>query len=102
MPGPQIGNTSDPDWTAFKLDRMRLIFQNRDAHALHSLCDALAVVPPVVIAQNADDAQRRLQSFQDISDWLWFDELTTYNALNYEIAGDDNQIGMLSVCLIDH
>jgi hypothetical protein len=47
-----------------------------------------AIEPPVVIAENCDDSQRRTQSGEFVRNRFWRHELSTEDALNNEVTED--------------
>jgi hypothetical protein len=64
------------------LNLMSLILQNLDASPSHRLFNPHAVIPPVMIPQNCNNAKGCLQASQDFRDWFWLNEAAANYSLN--------------------
>jgi hypothetical protein len=59
-----VAEASEPETAAGRPQQDRFVFHDRQAHSIKRAPHAVDVVPPVVIAKNCIDAERRVQARQ--------------------------------------
>ena len=75
----------------------RTVFEDLNAGGPERALDARRVQPPVVIAQDGVDAERRVEVFQDRSDALRRNEAAAHDTLDDEVAEQHHQIRVTGV-----
>ena len=74
-----------------------LVFQHSNTARLQCAPDSLAVVPPVMVAQNCDRPKRRLQAAEFIRNGLRGYKMPADHTLSDEVAEHDNQVRFFGV-----
>ena len=57
--GDLVAKSRQPEAVTFLAEMHRLVFEQRDVNLGQRLADAMDVVPPIVIAEDGPDAERR-------------------------------------------
>jgi hypothetical protein len=86
---------------AVPFDARHVVLKDADARARERAAHALAVEPPVVIAEHGVDAERRAKVFELRGDLFGLDELAADHVLNHEVAEQEDEVGPQRVDLLD-
>jgi len=89
-PGPEVRQTCEPKRVRAPFDFNHIILENLDATFFKSAPNSFAVVPPVMISQHSEHAQRRVKTLQMRGRDVRLDSMAVPTVRRHVIAEQDN------------
>jgi hypothetical protein len=92
LPLPQVADSDEPKVEAPSLEANALVLQHRDSRGLESSPHPRSVVPVVVIAEDGEDAERRLDPGEQRGCGLRRNELSAQHSGDHIVSGEENDV----------
>ena len=102
LPGGIIGEPRDPERTARQFQMQRIVLQYHDASPFQGSPDAVAVEPPVMVAENGNHTERSFQAGEHRCGRFRLDPGTADDAVHDIVAEQQDQIGLAGIDPVDN
>src|SRR5438094_10379170 len=99
---PEVADARQPETTASARHGHGLVLQDRDPLTLERPLNPAAIEPPIVIAQDREDAEGRGEAGQSGGGFFGRNEAPTDDLVNDEITGQENEIRPCRLSEGDH